>query len=204
MLWVSPTDCLVRKKCIRSSSDNWKKPCSHWPWSSWGTWTIIVSSSMNWQHLIEKLMMGGALLMSCIQTRKGQLGMWRLGATLATVTRCSGTWEEGTKQKPGLQPWSSSEQALALFRHLLGIMLFSMSLERREVKESWLILKYHLLYPQEWSVPMSRESRKGSRRSAWINKLWTSWLNSDTKKKFTGGGRRVRWPGEIKFMQGWG
>lgn len=44
MLWVSATNCLVGKKWIRSSSDNWKKPHVHWPWSSWGMRIMVIFS----------------------------------------------------------------------------------------------------------------------------------------------------------------
>lgn len=82
----------------------------HWPWSSWGTWSMVISSGVHWQHLIEKLMMGGALLVSYLRTRKGRLGMWRLGATLAAVTMMTRVQElerreQGKNQdyNPGLQ-----------------------------------------------------------------------------------------------------
>jgi len=40
----------------------------------------------------------------------------------------------------------------------------------REVKESWLLFKAHILKTQEWSIPTRRKSSKGCRRSAWMKK----------------------------------
>lgn len=76
----------------------------------------------------------------------------------------------GNKAKTRITTLDFSEKALAFFRDLLGRMSCNTSLERREVKESLLILKDHLLHPQEWSRLMSRQSSKGSRSLAWINK----------------------------------
>lgn len=48
MLWVSATNCPLRKKGIRSFSDNWKKPRVHSPWSSWGIRIKVISSGVHW------------------------------------------------------------------------------------------------------------------------------------------------------------
>lgn len=47
MLWVSATNCPVRKKWVRCFSDNWKKPQVHWPWFSWGFRIMVITSGVS-------------------------------------------------------------------------------------------------------------------------------------------------------------
>jgi len=36
--------------------------------------------------------------------------------------------------------------------------------------ERWSLFKPHFLHAQDWCIPMSKKSRKGGRRSAWMVK----------------------------------
>ncbi|PKU43211.1 tetratricopeptide repeat protein hypothetical protein [Limosa lapponica baueri] len=57
-----------------------------------------------------------------------------------------------------------------LFRDLLSRVPWDNTLEGREVHESWLILKDHLLQTQERYIPTKTKSGKNARRPAWMNK----------------------------------
>lgn len=59
----------------------------------------------------------------------------------------------------------------AFFRDFLGRIQYSIVLERRRIHESWLIFRDYFLQDQQWSIPMSKNSSKGSRRIVgWTNK----------------------------------
>jgi len=47
------------------------------------------------------------------------------------------------------------------FRDLLGKIPWERAMQRREVRESWLIFKDHLLQAQECSMPTSRNKQRG-------------------------------------------
>jgi len=76
----------------------------------------------------------------------------------------------GNKAKSKITTPGFRRAGFGLLSYLLARIPQEMSLERRVVKESWLIFKDHLLPAPEWSTPMSRISSKGSRRPAWTNK----------------------------------
>ena len=58
----------------------------------------------------------------------------------------------------------------ALFKDLLGRVLWDKALEERGGQESWLIFKDYLLQAQESSIPMNKKSGKNAKRPAWMNK----------------------------------
>jgi len=57
-----------------------------------------------------------------------------------------------------------------LFKDLLGGNSWVKALERRGIQESWLLFKHHFLHAQNWCISMSKKSRKGGRRPAWVSK----------------------------------
>jgi len=57
-----------------------------------------------------------------------------------------------------------------LYKELLGGILWVRALEGRGVQESCLLFKHHFLHAQDWCIPLSKKSRKGGRRPAWMSK----------------------------------
>jgi len=57
-----------------------------------------------------------------------------------------------------------------LFKELLGVIPRARALEGRGVHECWLLFKHHFLHAQERCIPLTKKSRKGGRRPAWVNK----------------------------------
>jgi len=57
-----------------------------------------------------------------------------------------------------------------LFKELLGGIPWVRALEGRGVQESWLRFKHHFLHAQYRCIPLSKQSRKGGRRPAWMSK----------------------------------
>jgi len=58
----------------------------------------------------------------------------------------------------------------ALFKELLGGILWARALKCRGVQECWSLFKRHFLHAQERCIPLSKKSSKGGRRPAWLNK----------------------------------
>jgi len=57
-----------------------------------------------------------------------------------------------------------------LFKELLGGITWARALEGRGVQGCWFLFKRHFLHAQERCIPLSKKSRKGDRRPAWLNK----------------------------------
>jgi len=57
-----------------------------------------------------------------------------------------------------------------LFQELLGGTSWVRALEGRGVQESWSLFKHHFLQAQDWCIPLSKKSREGGRRPAWMTK----------------------------------
>jgi len=57
-----------------------------------------------------------------------------------------------------------------LFKEILGGIPWVRALEGRGVQECWSLFKHHFLYAQDLCIPLSKKSRKRSRRLAWMSK----------------------------------
>jgi len=73
-----------------------------------------------------------------------------------------------------------------LFKDLIGLIAWSMIMERKRVKDSRLNFKNHLLQVQELSIPICMKSSKGGRRPTWMHKKLSH------KRKCTRDGSRIR------------
>jgi len=58
----------------------------------------------------------------------------------------------------------------ALFKELLGGILWARALEGRGVHECWSLFKQHFFHAREQCIPLRKKSSKGGRRPAWLNK----------------------------------
>jgi len=56
-----------------------------------------------------------------------------------------------------------------LFKELLGGIPWVRALEGRGVQESWSLFKRHFLHAQQRCIPLSKKSRKGGKRPAWMS-----------------------------------
>lgn len=159
------------------------------PWSSWRTLITPVYARRTTQKGRSNT---GGFCSALVTTSEhrwlrswwGQMLSWTWYSQTRNGQGCEG-WEQ-----PWLQwPWDSGLRILkgknktknrittvdfgrdfGLFRDPLGRTLWNMVLERKEVQESWLIFKNHLLQVQEWSFLTCRKSSKGVRRPVWLNK----------------------------------
>jgi len=57
-----------------------------------------------------------------------------------------------------------------LFKELLGGIPWVRAPEGRRIQECWSLFKHHFLHAQDRCIPLSKESRKGGRRPAYMSK----------------------------------
>ena len=84
--------------------------------------------------------------------------------------------KQGKKQVHNPQ---TSEESTIVFRDLPGRILWEIVLERRGAWESWLIFRDYLLQTQAWSVLARRQSSRGGRRPAGMNKMFLTRLKHE-------------------------
>jgi len=68
-----------------------------------------------------------------------------------------------------------------LFKDLLGGIPWTRALEGRGVQECWSLFKHHFLQAQDEGIPLSKKTRKGGRRPAWISKQLLAELRQKRK-----------------------
>lgn len=138
LTWKSAPDHVIeKKKKMRPSSDNQKKPLIFRPWSSWRTWTImictgratwqsvinsrgfwstlVINSRHKWprnqqgQMLLNLILKNNYELVSNMKT-KGILGCRVYEVVEFRITK--GRGQQGAQQNRGSQPWTSGGQTL--------------------------------------------------------------------------------------------
>lgn len=77
---------------------------------------------------------------------------------------------EGNKAKPSITTLDFRRTEFGIFRDLFGRSPQETVLERGGIQKHCMIFKDHLLQTQEWPIPTSQESSKGSRKPAQMNK----------------------------------
>lgn len=160
-----PADIFLPIASMTNSDQHWKSefPCS-------GSHESLRSERTYW-HRRSRGQRGEMLCWtSYFQTRKNGSWMWKLGPSFGCSDRETMEFrilKEGNEAKSSMD---FRRADFGIFRHLFGRSPRETVLERGGVQKNCLIFKHCLLQTQEWAIPTSQESSKGSRRHAWMNK----------------------------------
>lgn len=108
------------------------------------------------------------------------MALWKLEAAPAVGQWTSKSWEERTR-KNRISALDFRRSDFGLIRDLLWRILWVAVLERKEIKDNWLIFKDHLQV-QEWSSPVYNRWQLDEQDA------------TNIKTKNTRGGSRNLWP----------
>jgi len=138
------------------------------------SWRFLQNIDDNFlMQVVDEPTRRGALLDLVLMNKKGLVEDVKAGSNLGCSDHEMVEFRilcGGSRAISRIKTLDLKRPKLALFKELLGGISWVRALEGRGVQEQWLLFNHHFLHAQNRCIPLSKKSRKGVRRPAWMSK----------------------------------